>query len=160
MLSALPMDRILKRKGSFPPYRETISVDMRALFVCTRSSSVLWVSKSLDGREGCVPIHSYTHCQYHYSRIVVNNKNSNNNNNDNRDNGSTSAYGLSASTEKPSMGVAAAYLAAADSEPTLPVNKSRYQQLAMPGAVEVPMRLSATGQRRRAGQNRACSPQS
>ena len=58
MLNAFRMERTLNRKGNFSPYRLLISVDMRAWLSWTRSNSVLCVSTSLEGNEGCVPIHN------------------------------------------------------------------------------------------------------
>ena len=52
------MERTLNRKGSFSPYFLPISVDMSAWLSWTKSRRVLWVSTSLEGRDGCVPIHS------------------------------------------------------------------------------------------------------
>lgn len=58
MLNDLQIERTLNKNGSFPPYRLVISGDMRAWLSWTMSSRLRCVSRSLEGRDGCVPIHS------------------------------------------------------------------------------------------------------
>ena len=58
MLRAFRIDKTLKRNGNFLLYFCAMSFDIRAPLSCTMSSSVLWVSTSLDGCLGCVPIHN------------------------------------------------------------------------------------------------------
>ncbi len=58
MLNAFRIDRTLNKNGSFSPYFLLISGDMRAWLSWTKSNNVRCVSTSLEGNEGCVPIHS------------------------------------------------------------------------------------------------------
>ena len=58
MLNAFRIERTLNRKGSFSPYFLLISVDISAWLSWTKSRRLLCVSTSLEGKDGCVPIHS------------------------------------------------------------------------------------------------------
>lgn len=89
MDKALAMERTLNKNGSLLLYFLLMSSPIRAWLSWTISKRERPVSKSLEGSEGCVPIHN-------------------------------SAYGLSDCMEKSSRGVAAAYLAAAESLPFFP----------------------------------------
>lgn len=117
MLSAFWMDSTLNKNGSCPPYRSVISCPISSLLSCTRSSRVRWVSKSLEGRERWVPIQSWKYGwpmsvfqTYWYS-----------DDKEKRIDHLTSAYGFVDSIEKSGCAVAAAYLAAVDWDPTLPM---------------------------------------
>ena len=58
MLNDFLIDRTLNKNGSLSPNRSLIPCDINPLLSCTKSSKVRCVWASLDGFDGCVPIHS------------------------------------------------------------------------------------------------------
>lgn len=59
MLKALLTERTLNKNGNLFSYFLLISGDIKAWLSCTISRRDRPVSRSFDGSDGCVPIHSF-----------------------------------------------------------------------------------------------------